>query len=139
MAAQLRAGLEVSNSHCMRIFIEIAIGAYVCLLAWLLVRGLWMRAQARRAIREDLRRRGIENGRLRKATVWQSGGSFPAGCWSLSLHYDVSYSREGQKEGHLWYVAHFAPVIGKLRGLELLVENGRTVTEEEEAGSGGGR
>ncbi|MBN8422898.1 MAG: hypothetical protein J0L73_28575 [Verrucomicrobia bacterium] len=123
----------------MRIFIEIAIGSYVCLLSWMLVRGLWMRAQARRAICEDLRRRGIENGRLRKATVWQSGGSVPAGCWSLSLHYDVSYPREGQKEGRLWYVAHFVPVIGKLRGLELLVENGRTVTEEEEAGSGGGR
>ncbi|WP_395736352.1 hypothetical protein [Prosthecobacter sp.] len=121
----------------MRIFIEIAIGAYVCLLAWLLVRGLWMRAQARRAIREDLRRRGIENGRLRKATVWQSGGSGPAGCWSLSLHYDVSYPQEGQKEGSLWYVAHFVPVIGKLCGLELLVENGRTVTEE--AGTVGGR
>jgi hypothetical protein len=49
----------------------------------------------------------------------------------------VSYPREGQKEGSLWYMAHFVPVIGKLRGLELLVENGRMEREEEEGGSVG--
>ena len=99
--------------------INIAALIIALVLTFRVVRYLWMISQAKQAIRADLAARRIAPLDIRRMSVWRNCGSISAAFWLLVLDYEVSYKDKDDQEAKLWYSIDFAPLMGRIRALQL--------------------
>lgn len=98
---------------------HLAVLIFALVLIFRVVRSLWMISQAKRAIRADLVAKSITPLKLQRLQVWRDCGSISVAFWLLALDYEVSYKDEDNQEAKLWYTIDFAPLVGKIRTLQV--------------------
>jgi len=100
----------------MLAYISICITLCAVFFGFLLVRGIWMRCQARAAIRRDLNRLGLVPIKISKVGVWRNCGSIRAAFWYSGLDYWVECQRRNASRKEVCrYEVTFIPFYGKMR------------------------